>query len=122
MKHTLSGRSDRMLMKLLVDAESQRVVGAHILGPDAGEMAQLLAIPMKMGAKKSDFDRTMAVHPSAAEELVTRTPVSGDGTPPVIGVRSHSLCERLREALVLVSKWTNHPQPRFSILMDQRDA
>ncbi|MGB8817437.1 MAG: glutathione-disulfide reductase [Rhizobiaceae bacterium] len=71
MKATLSGSQDRMLMKLIVDAASQKVVGAHIMGPDAAEMAQLLAIPMKMGATKSDFDRTMAVHPTAAEELVT---------------------------------------------------
>ncbi|MGI9366675.1 MAG: glutathione-disulfide reductase [Rhizobiaceae bacterium] len=71
MKHTLSGRDSRMLMKLIVDAETDKVVGAHVLGPDAGEMAQILAIPMKMGCTKADFDRTMALHPSAAEELVT---------------------------------------------------
>ena len=58
-------------MKLVVDASSRRVVGAHVLGPDAGEMAQLLAITIKAGLKKSDFDATMAVHPTAAEELVT---------------------------------------------------
>ncbi len=71
MKHTLSGRDERTMMKLIVDGQSKRVVGAHILGPDAGEMAQLLAIPIKMSATKEDFDRTMAVHPTAAEELVT---------------------------------------------------
>ncbi len=71
LKNTLSGRNSKMLMKLIVDAKSEKVVGAHILGPDAGEMAQLLAIPMKMGARKKDFDATMALHPSAAEELVT---------------------------------------------------
>src|SRR5690606_38922582 len=71
MRHTLSGRQERMLMKLVVDAGSRKVVGAHILGPDAGEMAQLLAIPIKAGLTKDDFDRTMAVHPTAAEELVT---------------------------------------------------
>ena len=71
MKGTLSGRSDRMLMKLVVDADSGRVLGAHVLGPGAGEMAQLLAIPVKMGATKADFDATMAVHPTAAEEFVT---------------------------------------------------
>lgn len=71
MKHTLSGRDSRMLMKLIVDADSDRVVGAHVLGPDAGEMAQILAIAMKMGSTKADFDKTMALHPSAAEELVT---------------------------------------------------
>lgn len=71
MRHTLAGRQERMVMKLVVDAASRKVVGAHVLGPDAGEMAQLLAIPIKAGLTKDDFDRTMAVHPSAAEELVT---------------------------------------------------
>jgi glutathione reductase (NADPH) len=71
MRHTLSGRTEKMLMKLVVDAESRKVVGAHVLGPDAGEMAQLLGIPIKAGLSKEDFDRTMAVHPTAAEELVT---------------------------------------------------
>lgn len=71
MKHTLSGRDERMLMKLVVDAESDVVLGCHICGPDAGEMAQLLGIAVRLKAKKSDFDATMAVHPTAAEELVT---------------------------------------------------
>jgi glutathione reductase (NADPH) len=71
MKHTLSGRDERMLMKLVVDGETDRVLGCHICGPDAGEMAQLLGISVRLGAKKSDFDATMAVHPTAAEELVT---------------------------------------------------
>jgi glutathione reductase (NADPH) len=71
MKHTLSGRDERMLMKLVVDGETDRVLGCHICGPDAGEMAQLLGIAVRMGAKKSDFDTTLAVHPTAAEELVT---------------------------------------------------
>jgi glutathione reductase (NADPH) len=75
MRATLSGRAERVYMKLVVDAESQRVAGAHIFGPEAGEMAQLVAIPMRMGATKRDFDATMAVHPTMAEELVTmRTP------------------------------------------------
>jgi glutathione reductase (NADPH) len=71
LKGTLTGRSDRMLMKLVVDADSDRVLGVHILGPGAGEMAQLLAIAVKMRATKADFDAAMAVHPTAAEELVT---------------------------------------------------
>jgi glutathione reductase (NADPH) len=71
MRHMLSGRRERMVIKLVVDAKTRRVLGAHVLGPDAGEMAQLLAIPIKAGLTKDDFDRTMAVHPSAAEELVT---------------------------------------------------
>lgn len=71
MKATLSGRAEKMTMKLVVDAASRKVVGAHILGHDAGEMAQLLGISLKAGVTKDDFDRTMAVHPTAAEELVT---------------------------------------------------
>jgi glutathione reductase (NADPH) len=76
LKGTLTGRSDRMLMKLVVDADTDIVLGAHALGPGAGEMAQLLAIPIKMGATKADFDATMAVHPTASEELVTFGPPS----------------------------------------------
>ena len=71
MKHTLSGRAEKMLMKLVVDADSDRILGAHVLGEGAGEMAQLLGISLKMGATKADFDATMAVHPTSAEELVT---------------------------------------------------
>ena len=71
MKATLSGRNERTIMKIVVDAKTDRVVGVHILGHEAGEMAQLLGIAVKMGAKKADFDATMALHPSAAEELVT---------------------------------------------------
>lgn len=75
MKATISGRDERMIMKIIVDGSTDRVLGVHILGEDAGEMAQLLGIAIKMKAKKSDFDSTMALHPSAAEELVTmRTP------------------------------------------------
>jgi glutathione reductase (NADPH) len=71
MKHVMPGREERMLMKLVVDAASGRVLGCHIIGPEAAEMAQLLAIPLRMGATKADFDATMALHPSLAEELVT---------------------------------------------------
>ncbi len=71
MRLTLTPRQERMLMKLVVDAESDRVLGVHIMGPDAGEMAQLLGISVKLGARKADFVATMAVHPTAAEELVT---------------------------------------------------
>jgi glutathione reductase (NADPH) len=71
MKATLSGRDERMIMKLIVNAADRKVVGAHILGHDAGEMAQILGITLKAGCTKDDFDRTMAVHPTAAEELVT---------------------------------------------------
>jgi glutathione reductase (NADPH) len=71
MKHTISMRTEKMLMKLVVEASSGRVLGCHLMGPDAAEMVQLLAIPMRMGATKADFDATMALHPTAAEELVT---------------------------------------------------
>jgi glutathione reductase (NADPH) len=71
MKHMLSGRDERMLMKLVVDARDGVVLGCHILGADAAEMVQLLAIPLRMKATKSDFDAVMALHPTAAEELVT---------------------------------------------------
>jgi glutathione reductase (NADPH) len=71
MKVTMSGRKTRALMKLVVDGETDRVVGIHVVGPDAGEMIQLLGIAVKMGATKADFDATVAVHPTAAEEMVT---------------------------------------------------
>jgi glutathione reductase (NADPH) len=71
MKATLSGRSEKTLMKIVVDGASDRVLGVHILGEGAAEMAQLLAIAVRMGARKADFDATMALHPTAAEELVT---------------------------------------------------
>jgi len=71
MKHTLSGRDERMFMKLVVDAETDIVLGCHIAGTDAGEMAQLLGIAVTCGATKAQFDATLAVHPTAAEELVT---------------------------------------------------
>jgi glutathione reductase (NADPH) len=71
MKATLSGRDSRSFMKLLVDGVSDRVVGCHIVGPGAGELIQMVGVAVKMGATKADFDATMAVHPTAAEELVT---------------------------------------------------
>ncbi len=71
MKATLAGRDTRSFFKLIVDAASDRVLGCHIIGPDAGEMIQLVGIAVKMNATKADFDAVMAVHPTAAEELVT---------------------------------------------------
>lgn len=68
---TLSGRDERMLMKLLVDRDTGRVLGCHVLGADAAEIVQMAAIALRMKATKADFDATMALHPSAAEELVT---------------------------------------------------
>src|ERR1035437_1489986 len=74
-KATLSGRGTQVLMKLVVDATTDRVVGCHIVGDGAAEMVQILGIAVKMKATKADFDSTMALHPTAAEELVTmRTP------------------------------------------------
>lgn len=71
MKSIIAGRDERMMMKVIVEAASDRVVGVHLLGPDLAEIAQMAAIALRMGATKSDFDQTMALHPSAAEELVT---------------------------------------------------
>jgi glutathione reductase (NADPH) len=71
MKNTLSGRDERTFMKLIVDARSDRVVGCHMLGPDAPEIIQGLAIAIKCGATKKQFDATVGIHPSAAEEFVT---------------------------------------------------
>jgi len=71
MKMTLPGRDSRAFLKLVVDGDTDRVLGCHIVGPDAGEMIQLIGIAVKMKATKADFDATMAVHPTAAEELVT---------------------------------------------------
>ena len=71
LRHTLSGRDERSLVKLVVDGASQRVVGAHMGGADAPEIIQGIAIAMKMGATKDDFDATIGIHPTAAEEFVT---------------------------------------------------
>ena len=71
MKATLSGRDTKMLMKLVVDGLSGRVVGCHVVGEGAAEIAQIAAIAVKMGATKADFDSTLALHPTASEELVT---------------------------------------------------
>jgi glutathione reductase (NADPH) len=71
LKHTLTRRQERTLMKLVVEQKTDKVLGVHIVGEDAGEMIQIAAIPLMMGATKADFDRAVAVHPTAAEELVT---------------------------------------------------
>jgi glutathione reductase (NADPH) len=71
MKHTLSGRQERVLMKLIVDRESDRVLGCHMVGADSAEIMQGVAIALKCGATKRQFDRTVGIHPSSAEELVT---------------------------------------------------
>jgi glutathione reductase (NADPH) len=71
MKHTLSGRDEKTTMKLVVDRQSQRVLGAHMLGPDAPEIVQGIGIALKAGATKQAFDATIGIHPTAAEEFVT---------------------------------------------------
>ncbi len=76
MKHTLSGRDERTLMKLIVDRETRKVLGAHMVGSDAPEIIQGIAIALQCGATKEQFDRTIGIHPTAAEEFVTmRDPV-----------------------------------------------
>ncbi|MCK0165718.1 glutathione-disulfide reductase [Marinobacter sp. S6332] len=77
MKYVLSGRDERCLMKLVVDDATDKVLGAHMVGPDAGEITQGLAVAIKAGATKAQFDSTMGIHPTSAEEFVTmREPVA----------------------------------------------
>ena len=71
LKATLSGRDERTLMKLVVDAATQRVIGAHMVGPDAPEIIQAVGIAVKAGLTKAQFDSTVGIHPTAAEEFVT---------------------------------------------------
>ena len=71
LKLTLGGHEERTFMKLVVDAASQRVLGAHMIGPDAGEIIQGIGIAVKLGATKAQFDATIGIHPTAAEEFVT---------------------------------------------------
>lgn len=81
-KATLSGHTGRVMYKLLVDRSNDRVVGFHAVGGDASELAQLVGVAMQMGARKQDFDATLAIHPTAAEELVTlRTPTQRHNFP-----------------------------------------
>jgi glutathione reductase (NADPH) len=77
MKYTLSGRNEKGMMKLVVDAETDIVLGCHLVGPDAPEILQGFAVAIRAGLRKSDFDRTIGIHPTSAEELVTlRQPVN----------------------------------------------
>jgi glutathione reductase (NADPH) len=71
LKHTMTGRSDRTMMKLVIDRATDRVVGCHMVGPDAGEIIQGFAVALNCGATKSQFDATIGIHPTAAEEFVT---------------------------------------------------
>lgn len=78
MKHNLSGRQERGMMKLVVERAGGRVVGLHVVGPDAAEIVQGFAVAVKSGLTKAQFDATIGIHPTAAEELVTmRTPIQG---------------------------------------------
>jgi glutathione reductase (NADPH) len=78
MKQTMTGREGKALMKLVVERNGQRVVGLHVVGPDAPEIVQGFAVAVKSGLTKQQFDATIGIHPTAAEELVTlRTPVQG---------------------------------------------
>ena len=70
MRYALSGRDEHVMIKLVVDRVSDRVLGLHVVGPDAPEIVQAAAIAVTMGATKRDFDRTFALHPTTAEELV----------------------------------------------------
>ncbi len=77
LKHTLSGSDERFMMKLMVDKQDDRILGVHMVGAEAGEIIQGVAIAMKMGVTKAQFDATMAIHPTIAEEFVTmREPVA----------------------------------------------
>ncbi|MEA2934597.1 MAG: glutathione reductase [Variibacter sp.] len=87
MKVTLSGRQTRALMKLIVDGDTDRVLGCHLVGPDAGELIQVVGVAVKMRATKADFDATIAVHPTAAEELVTMR------QPPLVYERASAAAE-----------------------------
>lgn len=71
LRHALSGRDERTLMKLVVASDSQRILGAHMVGPDAPEIIQGLAVALRMGATKTDFDATLGIHPTSAEEFMT---------------------------------------------------
>jgi glutathione reductase (NADPH) len=77
LKHTLTGRDERTMMKLVVDHATDKVLGCHMVGPDAGEITQGLAVALNCGATKAQFDATIGIHPTAAEEFVTmRTKVA----------------------------------------------
>ncbi|MER2267992.1 glutathione-disulfide reductase [Methylobacterium oxalidis] len=85
MKATLSGRDEKVLMKVVVDCASDKVVGVHLFGHDAGEIIQAVGIAVTMGATKADFDRTIAVHPTASEELVTMRVPAVTKRPVAVG-------------------------------------
>lgn len=71
MFHSLTGADEKVIVKLVVDSNTDRVLGVHMVGKDAAEIIQGMAIPVNMGATKADFDRTIGIHPSTSEEFVT---------------------------------------------------
>ena len=81
MKYTLSGRQQRTFMKLIVEAATDKVVGAHMVGDDAAELIQGLAVAIKAGATKAHFDATVGIHPTAGEEFVTMRTARADSAP-----------------------------------------
>ena len=81
LRHTMTGRDEKMMMKLIVDQKSDKVLGCHIFGHGAAEIVQIVGVALKMGATKAQFDSTIALHPSAAEELVTMRTRSYSKTP-----------------------------------------
>ena len=81
MKYTLSGRKQRTFMKLIVEAATDRVVGCHMVGDDAAELIQGLAVAVKAGATKAQFDATVGIHPTAGEEFVTMRTARPEPTP-----------------------------------------
>ena len=76
MKHTISGRDERTLLKMIVRRSTDQVLGIHMVGPDSGEIVQGLAVALVAGATKAQFDATVGIHPTAAEEFVTLRSVS----------------------------------------------
>ncbi|HTN88830.1 MAG TPA: glutathione-disulfide reductase [Sorangium sp.] len=91
LKHTLSGRDEKTMMKLVVDRATDRVLGVHMVGPDAGEIIQGFAVALKCGATKAQFDATIGIHPTAAEEFVTmREPLRNADRSPPMGIAPSS--------------------------------
>jgi glutathione reductase (NADPH) len=98
MRATLSGRDEQVLMKLIVGGESHRILGLHMVGADAGEIAQMAAIAIRMKATKADFDATVALHPSAAEEFVNGVPYVQE-----LDKERNALLEAIAQAQTLLS-------------------
>jgi glutathione reductase (NADPH) len=100
MRHTLTGRHARTVMKLVVEQSSQKIVGAHVLGSDAPEMMQGITVAITAGATKADFDQTVGIHPAAAEEWVTMWTRTGVMTPLGPAMRVHFNGSRQRSSVM----------------------